>query len=151
MNGKPPRGRSNGTQPQISDEPPDDGLVAIGAADDSQIKIFSARPQPIRPADPPPATKRIHEPAIHPALLTRRIEPEYPPLARQLRKSGKVELHAIIAIDGSIQELEAVSGDPLFINSALQAVRQWHYKPTYLNGQPVEIDTYITVIYTLQQ
>jgi outer membrane biosynthesis protein TonB len=43
-----------------------------------------------------------------------------------------------------------VSGDPLFISSAMEAVRRWHYKPTYLNGQAVEIDTFITVIYTLQ-
>ena len=151
MKGKPPKGSSNGAQAQISNQPPDDGVLTTGESDDSQIKIFDVRPQPIRPADPPHVTQRVHEPAIHPALLTRRIEPVYPPLARQLRRSGKVELHAIIATDGSIQELQAVSGDPLFINSALAAVRQWHYKPAYLNGQLVEIDTYITVIYTLQQ
>jgi periplasmic protein TonB len=87
---------------------------------------------------------------IDPALLTRRVEPVYPVLAHQLRRSGRVELHAVITTDGSVQSLEVVSGDPLFVNSALEAVRQWHYKPTYLNGQPVEIDTYITVIYTLQ-
>ena len=61
-----------------------------------------------------------------------------------------MELHAVIATDGSVQSLEVVSGDPLFVSSALDAVRQWRYRPTYLNGQPVEIDTYITVIYTLQ-
>ena len=49
-----------------------------------------------------------------------------------------------------MQALEAVSGDPLFVSSALEAVKQWRYKPTYLNGQAVEVDTYITVIYTLQ-
>ena len=115
----------------------------------SQIDIFDSRRQP----PPPPETrekKRIHESHIDPALLTRRIEPVFPPLARQTRRSGKVELHALIGTDGSVQELQVVSGDPLFIPSALEAVRQWHYRPTYLNGQPVEIDTFITVIYTLQ-
>jgi protein TonB len=62
-----------------------------------------------------------------------------------------VELHAIIGTDGSVQSLQVVSGDPLFINSAKDAVLQWRYRPTYLNGQPVEVDTYISVIYTLQQ
>jgi protein TonB len=71
-------------------------------------------------------------------------------LPHQLHRSGKVELHAVIAVDGTIQSLQALSGDPLFISSALEAVRQWRYQPTYLNGQPVEVDTYITVIYTLQ-
>lgn len=117
---------------------------------DAPLSGIARRSQPRRPDDPPPAKRRIHEQQIDPALLTRRIEPVFPAPARQLRKSGRVELHAIIATDGSVQSLEVVSGDPLFVNSALEAVRQWHYKPTYLNGQPVEIDTYITVIYTLQ-
>jgi protein TonB len=75
----------------------------------------------------------------------------YPALARQLHRSGRVELHAIIGTDGSVQSLEVVSGDPLFINSAKEAVLQWRYRPTFLNGQAVEVDTYISVIYTLQQ
>jgi protein TonB len=88
---------------------------------------------------------------IDPAMLIRRIEPIYPALARQIRRSGKVELRAFIATDGTVQSLEVVSGDPLFVSSALEAVKQWRYKPTYLNGSPMEVDTYITVIYTLQQ
>jgi periplasmic protein TonB len=77
------------------------------------------------------------------------VEPLYPPLARQIRLEGRVELHAIIARDGSVQSLEAISGHPLLIPAALEAVRQWRYRPTILNGQPVEVDTHITVIYTL--
>jgi protein TonB len=61
-----------------------------------------------------------------------------------------VELHAIIATDGTIQSLQAVGGDPVFIRSALDAVRQWRYRPTILNGQPVEVETTITVIYHAQ-
>ena len=114
------------------------------------IEIPDTRPQRPQIEDVPRQKKRIHESHIDPALLTRRIEPVFPPLARQTRRSGKVELHALIGTDGSVQELQVVSGDPLFVDSALQAVRQWHYRPTYLNGQPVEIDTFITVIYTLQ-
>ena len=82
-------------------------------------------------------------------MLIRRIEPVYPPLAKLTHKEGRVELHAIIATDGSIQSLEIVGGDFLFFQSAKEAVSQWHYKPTILNGQAVEIDTHITVIYTM--
>ena len=114
------------------------------------LRIPDTRPQRPQIDEIPRDKRRIHESHIDPALLTRRIEPVFPPLARQTRRSGKVELHALIGTDGSVQELQVVSGDPLFINSALEAVRQWHYRPTYLNGQAVEVDTFITVIYTLQ-
>ncbi len=73
-------------------------------------------------------------------MLIRRVEPAYPALGRQLR---------VIATDGSMQSLEVISGDPLFIQSALAAVREWRYRPTILNGQPFEVDTHITVVYTL--
>jgi protein TonB len=86
---------------------------------------------------------------IDPALLSHRVEPLYPALARQIRKSGTVELHAVIGMDGTIQSLEVVSGDPVFVQSALDAVKQWRYTPTKLNGHAVEVDTFITVIYTL--
>jgi protein TonB len=84
------------------------------------------------------------------AMLIHRVEPAYPSLARQTHREGHVELHAIISTDGTIQSLQVVSGDALFLRSAVDAVSQWRYRPTVLNGQPVEIDTYITVIYTLQ-
>ncbi len=83
-------------------------------------------------------------------MLIRRVEPVYPPLPKQIHKEGRVELHAIIATDGTIQSLEIVGGDPMFFQSALDAVSQWRYRPTILNGQPVQIDTHITVIYTMQ-
>jgi periplasmic protein TonB len=105
-------------------------------------------------APAPPAQPRTKERLqisgpIQAAMLIRRIEPVYPPLARQTRQEGRVELHAIIATDGTIQSLEVLSGAPLFIPSALAAVRDWRYRPTLLNGQPVEVDTHITVVYTL--
>ena len=125
------------------------GSTNPGNPDDA-LNMSDARPQPPGQEEPLREKRRIHESHINPALLTRRVEPVYPFLGHQLRKSGKVELHAVIATDGSIQLLEVVSGDPLFIHSALEAVRQWRYKPTNLNGQAVEIDTFITVIYTLQ-
>jgi protein TonB len=106
---------------------------------------------------PPPEDRRVVTNAIRQkvsegvqaAMLIRRVQPIYPVIAVQTRREGRVELHAIIATDGSIQSLEVISGEPWFIQSALAAVREWHYRPTILNGQPVEVDTHITVIYTL--
>jgi protein TonB len=104
------------------------------------------------PAPPPTprAKERLRKSApVQAAMLIRRIEPVYPPLARQIRREGRVELHAIISTDGTIESLEVLSGDPLFLASALAAVREWRYRPTILDGQPVEVDTHITVVYTL--
>jgi len=96
-----------------------------------------------------PAIRQRVSAGVQAAMLIHRVEPSYPPLPRQLHREGRVELHAIIATDGTIQSLEVVSGDPMFLQSALAAVREWRYRPTILNGQPVEVDTHITVIYTL--
>ncbi len=93
----------------------------------------------------------VHQTRIDPAMLIHRVDPIYPTLARQLGRAGRVELRAVIATDGTIQALQVVGGDPLFYQSALEAVRQWRYRPTVLNGQPVEIDTFITVIYDMQR
>ena len=79
------------------------------------------------------------------------IRPTYPPLARQTRIQGTVKLHAIIAKDGTIQQLEVISGHPLLVQAALDAVRQWRYQPTMLNGDPVEVDTTVDVIFSLNQ
>jgi TonB family protein len=87
---------------------------------------------------------------LDPGMLTHRVEPVYPRLAIQIHREGRVELHAIIATDGSIQSLQVVGGEPLFYQSALDAVRQWRYRATVLNGKAVEVDTSITVIYTMQ-
>lgn len=88
---------------------------------------------------------------VQAAKLINRITPIYPPLARQTRISGTVRLHAIISKDGTIQQLEVVSGHPLLQQAALDAVRQWRYQPTLLNGEPVEVDTTIDVIFSLNQ
>jgi periplasmic protein TonB len=123
-----------------------EGVPAPGS-----IGIDDNRRQPERPADVhPQAPHRLFVTHLEPAMLTHRVEPIYPPLAKQIHHEGRVELRAIIATDGTIQSLQVVSGDALFLESALDAVGQWRYHPTILNGQPVEIDTYITVIYSLQ-
>jgi protein TonB len=93
---------------------------------------------------------RVSEP-IQQAQLIARLQPRYPPLALQTRKEGTVVLHAIISRDGRITALEVVSGSPWFVQAALDAVRQWRYRPTYLGGEPVEVETSITVIFRLSR
>lgn len=82
-------------------------------------------------------------------LLVHQQKPTYPPLARQARIQGSVILAAVIAKDGSIQNLRVVSGHPMLTSAALDAVRSWKYKPYFLNGEPVEVETQITVNFTL--
>ncbi|SPF33652.1 Outer membrane transport energization protein TonB [Candidatus Sulfotelmatobacter kueseliae] len=82
-------------------------------------------------------------------LLVHRVEPSYPPLARAARIQGEVVLSAVISINGDIQNLQLVSGHPMLVPAAITAVRQWRYKPYLLNGQPVEVETTITVIFSL--
>ena len=82
-------------------------------------------------------------------LLLRKVEPTYPTLAREARIQGNVVLKAIIDKDGSIQDLQVVTGYPMLVPAAIQAVKQWRYRPYLLNGQPVEVETTITVIFAL--
>jgi protein TonB len=82
-------------------------------------------------------------------LLIHEVRPNYPPLARQARVQGSVVLQAVISKDGTIQNLKVVSGHPMLVQSALDAVKQWRYKPYFLNGEPVEVETSITVNFTL--
>jgi periplasmic protein TonB len=83
-------------------------------------------------------------------LLVHRVEPAYPTLARSARVQGEVVLSAIIDANGEITNLQLVSGHPMLVPAALAAVREWRYKPYLLNGQPVEVETTITVIFSLQ-
>ncbi|MGC1483372.1 MAG: energy transducer TonB [Candidatus Acidiferrum sp.] len=142
--------------PSTTNNTPDDPPPGIpsgpgpGALCAACISLNDNRPQPERPTDVRPHPQRLFKTHLEQAMLIQKVEPVYPPLARQIHREGQVELHALISTDGTIRSLQVVSGDPLFLRSALDAVQQWRYRATVLNGQPVEIDTYITVIYSLQ-
>jgi len=82
-------------------------------------------------------------------LLLRKVQPAYPPLARQARIQGSVLLQAEISKDGTIENLHLISGHPMLAPAAIEAVKQWKYKPYILNGEPVEVETQITVNFTL--
>jgi protein TonB len=104
------------------------------------------------PPPPPPAATpdRIRVGgAVQSASLLKQVSPDYPGIAKAARVSGTVTLHAIISKDGSIERLEYVSGPPLLMASAISAVKEWKYRPTMLNGQPVEVDTTVQVVFSL--
>ncbi len=82
-------------------------------------------------------------------LLIREVRPEYPPLARQAWIQGVVILQAVIGKDGSVQNLRIISGHPMLVQAAMEAVKQWRYKPYYLSGEPVEVETQINVNFKL--
>jgi protein TonB len=99
-----------------------------------------------------PAPQRVRvSPGVSKGLLIHRIEPTYPPVARQARIQGVVVLIAVIDKDGNIQNLQVVSGHPMLAPAAIEAVKQWRYKPFLLDGQPLEVETTVTVTFQLRQ
>ncbi len=109
--------------------------------------IISSTPVAV-PKVATPQRVRVSQ-GVSQGLLVRRVNPTYPPLARQARIQGQVVLHAVIGKDGSIQNLTLVSGHPMLAPAAIEAVKQWRYKPYLLNGEPVEVDTEVLVNFTL--
>lgn len=86
---------------------------------------------------------------VQSGLLVRKVPPTYPPLARQARIQGTVVLQAQISKNGDIENLQLVSGHPMLAPAAIEAVKQWKYKPYLLNGEPVEVETTVQVNFTL--
>jgi periplasmic protein TonB len=81
--------------------------------------------------------------------LIRKVQPTYPALARSARIQGTVMLQAVISKQGTIENLIVLTGHPMLVPAAIDAVRQWHYRPYILNNQPVEVETQITVNFSL--
>lgn len=135
------------------------GGVPGGAAGGVIGGIIGSVPTAAPPPPPPPPVKEKEKPKpvqrirvggnVQAARLIHQPKPVYPPLARQARIQGTVRFNAIIGKDGRIENLTVVSGHPLLIPAATEAVKQWVYKPTLLNGEPVEVVTQIDVNFTL--
>jgi periplasmic protein TonB len=109
--------------------------------------IISSTPVAV-PKVATPTRVRVSQ-GVTQGLLIRKVQPTYPPLARQARIQGTVLLAAEISRDGSIENLHLISGHPMLAPAAIEAVKQWKYKPYILNGEPVEVETQITVNFTL--
>jgi periplasmic protein TonB len=105
------------------------------------ISNFSLPPTPPRQ---PPRVSRMME-----GNLILRVQPLYPPLARQARIQGQVVLRAVISRNGAIENLQVLGGHPMLVQSAIDAVKQWRYRPYSLNGEAVEVETQVTVNFVL--
>jgi protein TonB len=134
------------------------GGVPGGVAGGSMGGVLGGIVGAVPTAAPPPPPKVEKKVArirvggnVQAANLIRKVIPVYPPLAKQARIQGTVRFQAIIGKDGTIQNLQLVSGHPLLVANAQQAVAQWVYRPTLLNGEPVEVVTTIDVNFTLSQ
>jgi periplasmic protein TonB len=137
-------------------------LGASGGIDLSSL-LAAGRPVPlVRAPEPRAASASAREPEreiprvrlggqVDPAKLLYRVEPRYPALAKQARISGVVELECVIDIDGHMREVAVRRGHPLLVGAAVEAVRQWIYQPTRLNGQPVEVIAPVTVTFRLAE
>ena len=104
------------------------------------------------PAPPPkqdlPKRARVSS-GVMQALLIKKVEPKYPEEAHKKHVEGTIVLKAIISPEGDVQDLTVISGDPLLVPAALEAAKQWKYKPYLLNGQPIEVETKIMVVFQL--
>jgi protein TonB len=109
--------------------------------------IISSTPVAV-PKVATPARVRVSQ-GVSSGLLIKKVQPNYPPLARQARIQGQVLLQAQISKDGSIENLSLISGHPMLAPAAIEAVKQWRYKPYMLNGEPVAVDTQVVVNFTL--
>ena len=123
--------------------PPLPSSLAVASANDSNLSglMSSASTSVTKPSL---ATIRISQ-GVSQGLLIKRVQPKYPSAALAVRAQGAVQIEATINKEGNVTNLKVLSGDPVLARAALEAVRQWRYKPYYLDGDPVEIQTQITV------
>jgi len=125
------------------------GAVAYGDATTGGATVLPPPPVAVTRIEPAPVKVVRLGGAVQEAKLINKVIPLYPPLARAARISGKVQLTALIGRDGTVKELQVVNGHPLLVRAAVDAVRQWVYSPTKLNGEAVEVIAPIDVNFTL--
>jgi periplasmic protein TonB len=113
------------------------------------LDSFGAGTRPIMPVAPAVVTHPISVSHMSEGDLVRKILPTYPPLARAARLQGQVVLQAVISKQGTIENLKVLAGHPILVPAAIEAVRQWRYRPYILNNEPVEVETQITVNFSL--
>jgi len=125
------------------------GLTGPGPGIPDGILHGGGGTMPVAPPAPAPVIRAIRTSSMLEGNLIRRIEPVYPPLAKSARIQGRVVLVAVISKAGTIENLHALSGHPMLVPAAVDAVSQWRYRPYILNSEPVEVETQITVNFTL--
>jgi len=124
-----------------------DSVFPIGSPAGLPLPISGTNPvMPVRSA---PSIRTFRTSTILEGSLVRRVQPIYPPLARMARIQGPVVVAAIITRVGTMEHVQAISGHPMLIPAAVEAVSQWRYKPYILNGEAIEVETQITVNFVL--
>jgi periplasmic protein TonB len=137
----------NTTDNEVTQAPPVGEWMGPGPGVDHTIESVLSRPvpQPVATIRPPRISAMMEGNLIH------RVEPVYPSIARQVGVQGTVVIRAFISRSGMIERAEVVSGHPMLTHAAYDAVRQWKYRPYYLNGEPVEVETQVTVNFILNR
>ncbi|HTW58964.1 MAG TPA: energy transducer TonB [Terriglobales bacterium] len=127
------------------------GCVAATGMPDGLRGMFVSGSRPVLPAPPAPrpTVRQFRTSSMLQGSLIRAVQPVYPPLARTARIQGAVVLAAVISKAGTISDLRVVSGHPMLVRSAIDAVSQWRYRPYILNNEAIEVETRITVNFTL--
>jgi periplasmic protein TonB len=110
--------------------------------------LGTAAPKPLPPMPGKSAPVRVGG-RVRPPKAVVQIRPEYPPLARQARIQGQVQIDAVLDEQGNVMEMKVVSGPPLLYQSALDALKKWKYEPTYLNDQPIAVQMIVTITFVL--
>jgi protein TonB len=111
--------------------------------------LFASSSHPVTPVAPKPVAAPVHVSHMSEGDLVHKILPAYPPLAQAARIQGPVVLQAVISKQGTIENLRVLSGHPILVPAAVEAVRQWRYRPYVLNNEAVEVETQITVNFFL--
>jgi periplasmic protein TonB len=125
------------------------GIGSEGLKDGVANTLFNgSQPAPM-PAHPAPLAHLFRTSSMMEGSLIRKVQPIYPPLAKSARIQGPVVLFAVISKAGAIDNLHVVSGHPMLVQAALDAVKQWQYRPYILNQEPIEVETQITVNFLL--
>jgi TonB family protein len=141
--------KSDLTRPNVSSEPvpaaPSVSEVGASTGEKALAKLVAI---PAPSAKPVLRTLKVSQ-GVSEGLLVKKVQPRYPEQARQMRIQGPVQLEATVDKDGSISHVKVLSGEPILAHAAVTAVQQWKYRPYYLNGQPVELQTQITMIFKL--
>jgi protein TonB len=146
-----PRGipSSDEGPPQVSGFAP--AGSGIGAGDPRGVpNLFPSGVQPVLPVvEPPRVVAPVRISHMSEGDLVHKVLPTYPALARAARIQGQVLLQAVISKQGTIENLRVLAGHPMLVPAAIEAVRQWRYRPYILNNEPVEVETQITVNFGL--
>ncbi len=136
----------------VASSPDVSGLGVAGSTGNGRSGVWDSIGQSVVVAPPPPPPVPTHPLRVShwaEGNLIYRVQPTYPPLARQARIQGAVELRAIISKAGTIENLVVVHGHPMLVAAAIEGVRQWRYRPYLLNNEPIEVETEITVNFVL--